>query len=159
MMISSLFFITNVKQLRTGGSFEILLPFFRTSWRVGVLNSAIFNRFQIGLCLTRFWRAFEIFFFLGGGGVFEPPQTPLGTPLISLWIWLYFNTLLTLVNTFTFTHYWKFFCLPLIYDFVNAFFLVRNTEIYLVSFHHVFPSYFRSWVRLCLYGPMVLQDP
>jgi len=40
------FVIANVKQLRTGGSFRILLPFFRTSWGVGVLDSAIFNSFH-----------------------------------------------------------------------------------------------------------------
>ena len=45
-MTTNLFVITNVKQLRTGGSFKILLPFFRTSWCVGVLNSAIFNSFH-----------------------------------------------------------------------------------------------------------------
>jgi len=43
MMTTNLFVIANVKQLRTGGSFRILLPFFRTSWGVGVLNSAIIN--------------------------------------------------------------------------------------------------------------------
>ena len=32
MMTTNLFVIANVKQLRTGGSFTILLPFFRTSW-------------------------------------------------------------------------------------------------------------------------------
>jgi len=31
MMTTDLFVIANVKQLRTGGSFRILLPFFRTS--------------------------------------------------------------------------------------------------------------------------------
>jgi len=41
-MTTNLFVIVNVKQLRTGGSFRIFLPFFRTSWGVGVLNSAIF---------------------------------------------------------------------------------------------------------------------
>ena len=46
MMKIILFVIVNVKQLRTGGSFRILLPLFRTSWGVGVLNSAIFNSFQ-----------------------------------------------------------------------------------------------------------------
>ena len=46
MMTTNLFIIANVKQLRTVGSFRILLPFFRTSWGVGVLNSAIFNNFQ-----------------------------------------------------------------------------------------------------------------
>jgi len=45
-MTTNLFVIANVKQLRTGGSFRILLPFFRTSLGVGVLNSAIFNSFQ-----------------------------------------------------------------------------------------------------------------
>ena len=43
MMTTNLFVIVNVKQLRTGGSFRIILPFFRTSWGVGVLNSAIFK--------------------------------------------------------------------------------------------------------------------
>jgi len=42
-MTTNSFVIANVKQLRTGGSFRILLPFFRTSWAVGVLNSAVFN--------------------------------------------------------------------------------------------------------------------
>jgi len=37
-MTTNLFVIANVKQLRTDGSFRILLPFFRTSWGVGVLN-------------------------------------------------------------------------------------------------------------------------
>jgi len=59
-MTTNLFVIANVKQLRTGGSLRILLPFFRTSWDIGVLNSAIFNSFQIGLILARFWRAFGI---------------------------------------------------------------------------------------------------
>ena len=43
MMTTNLFVIVNVKQMRTGGSFRISLPFFRTSWYVGVLNSAIFK--------------------------------------------------------------------------------------------------------------------
>ena len=46
MMTTNLFAIANVKQLLTGGSFRILLPFFRTSWGVGVLNLAIFNSFH-----------------------------------------------------------------------------------------------------------------
>jgi len=45
-MTTNLFVIANVKQLRTGGSFRILLSFFRTSWGVGFLNSAIFNSFH-----------------------------------------------------------------------------------------------------------------
>ena len=46
MMTTNLIVIANVKQLRTGGSFRILLPFFRTSWGVGILNSATFNSFH-----------------------------------------------------------------------------------------------------------------
>jgi len=46
MMTTNLLVTANVKQLRTDGSFRILLPFFRTSWGVGALNSAIFNTFH-----------------------------------------------------------------------------------------------------------------
>jgi len=46
MMTTNLFVIANVKQLRSGGRFRILLPFSRKSWGVGVLNSAIFNSFH-----------------------------------------------------------------------------------------------------------------
>jgi len=45
-MTTNLFVIASVNQLRTDGSFVNLLPFFRTSWSFGVLNSAIFNSFQ-----------------------------------------------------------------------------------------------------------------
>ena len=77
-MTTNLFVITNVKQLRTGGSFRILLPFFRTSWGVYVLNSAIYNsfhnRFEFGTILEGLRNL--------GGGVFETPNPPpLGTPL------------------------------------------------------------------------------
>jgi hypothetical protein len=43
MMTTNLFVITNVKQLRTEGVLEFHCLFFRTSWGVGVLNSAIFK--------------------------------------------------------------------------------------------------------------------
>ena len=46
-MTTNLFVIANVKQLRTDGSFRILLLFFQTTWCVGVLNSAIYNSFHI----------------------------------------------------------------------------------------------------------------
>ena len=46
MMTTDLFVTANVKQLRTDGSFRILLPFLRASWIAGVLNSAIFNSFH-----------------------------------------------------------------------------------------------------------------
>ena len=69
-MTTSLFVIVNVKQLRADGSFRILLPFFRTSWGVGVLNSAVFNSFhnrvEFGAILEG----------LRNYGGFEPPQPP-----------------------------------------------------------------------------------
>jgi len=46
MMTTKLFVIANVKQLRTDGRFRIVLHFFRITWGVGVLNSAIFNSFH-----------------------------------------------------------------------------------------------------------------
>ena len=76
-MTTNLFVIANVKQLRTGGGFRILLPFSRTYWGVGILNSAIFdsfhNRVELGTILEGL-RSFG-----GGSGV----RTPLGTPLAS----------------------------------------------------------------------------
>ena len=45
-MTTNLFVIANVKQLRTYVVLEFYCPFFRTSWGVGVLNSAIFNSFH-----------------------------------------------------------------------------------------------------------------
>jgi len=54
-MKTNLFVIANIKQLRIDGSFKILLPFFRTSWGVGALNSLIFisfhNRVDFGTIL------------------------------------------------------------------------------------------------------------
>ena len=47
------------------GSFRILLPFFRTSWGVGVLNSAIFNSFHNQV---EFYTILEDLRNLGGGG-------------------------------------------------------------------------------------------
>ena len=66
MMTTNLFFIANVKQLRTGGSFRILLPFFRTSWGVGVLNSAILNSFHNRVEFGTILEGLQNF---GGGGV------------------------------------------------------------------------------------------
>ena len=64
------------------GSFTILLPFSRTSWGVGVLNSAIFtsfhNRVEFGTILEGLRN-------LGGG--FEAPNPPLGTPLLQLFFY------------------------------------------------------------------------
>jgi len=65
MVTTNLFVIANVKQLRTGGSFRILLSFLRTSCGVGVLNSAISNSFhnraEFGTILEGLWNF--------GGGV------------------------------------------------------------------------------------------
>ena len=58
-MTTNLFLIANVKQLRTDGSFRILLPFFRSSCGVDVLNSAISNSFHnrvdFGTILEGLW--------------------------------------------------------------------------------------------------------
>jgi len=70
MMITNLFVIANVKQLRTDGSFRILLPFFRTSWGVGVLNSAILNSFH---SRVEFGTILESLRNFGGGGRLNPP--------------------------------------------------------------------------------------
>ena len=43
MMTTNLFVIVNVKQLRTYVFLEFYCFFFRTSWGVGILNSAIFK--------------------------------------------------------------------------------------------------------------------
>ena len=80
-MTTSLFVIANVKQLRTDGSFRILLPFFRTSWDVGFLNSAVFNssynRVDFGTILEGLRN------FGRGEGRLNPLKTPLfGTPLL-----------------------------------------------------------------------------
>ena len=75
MMTTNLIVIVNVKQLRTDGSFRILLPFFRTSWSGGVLNSEIFNSFHNRV---EFGTILESLRNFGRGGRVE---TPLGTPL------------------------------------------------------------------------------
>jgi len=82
-MTTNLFVIANVKQLQTGGSLRILLPFFRTSWGVGVRNSSIFNSFHNGVEFGTILEGLRNF----GGVGFEPPsQTPcpLSTPLSEL---------------------------------------------------------------------------
>ena len=75
-MTTNLFVIANVKQLRTGGNFRILLPFFRTSCGFGFLNSEIFNSFHNRV---EFGAMFEGIRNFGGGG-FEPPKLPLFRP-------------------------------------------------------------------------------
>ena len=78
-MTTNLFIIANVKQLRTDGSFRILLPFFRTSWGVAVLNSAIFNSFQNRVEFGTISKGLRNF---GGGGSLNTPNPHhLGTPL------------------------------------------------------------------------------
>jgi len=80
MMTTKLFVIANVKQLRTGGSFRILLPFFWTSWGIGILNSAIFNSFsQSGWVWHDFGGPSEF-----QGAEVEPPQHP--PPLVRHWV-------------------------------------------------------------------------
>ena len=81
-MTTNLFVIANVKQLRTGGSFRILLPF---SEHLGVLASEIqqfLTVFSFGLSLARFWRAFRI----SGGGVLTPQHPPQYTTVQKLFL-------------------------------------------------------------------------
>ena len=76
MMTTNLFVIANVKQLRTGGSFRILLPLFpNILGGVGVLNSAIFNSFHNQVEFGTILEGLRDF----RGRVFEHP--PLSTPL------------------------------------------------------------------------------
>jgi len=86
MMTTNLFVVASVKQLRTGGSFRILLPFFRSSWCVGVPVSAIFNSFHNRVEFGTILEGLRNF---GGGGEFEHPILPLGTPLLLRFLSLY----------------------------------------------------------------------
>ena len=85
------FVIATVKELRTGGSFRILLPFFLTSCGVSVLSSAIFNSFhnrvKFGTILEGLLNSV-----VGGRGVLNTAKlsSPLGTPLHKLMALLHF---------------------------------------------------------------------
>jgi hypothetical protein len=72
MMTTNLFVTANVKQLRTGGSFRILLPFSRTSWSTVVLNSAIFNSYHNRVEFATIFEGLRNFG--GGEGLFEHPN-------------------------------------------------------------------------------------
>jgi len=60
------------KTIANLGNFRILLPFFRTSWGVGVLNSAIFNSFHNQV---EFGTILEGLQNLRGGGMNPPPPS------------------------------------------------------------------------------------
>ena len=78
MMTTNLFAIANVKHLRTGGSFRILLPFFfENLGGVSVINSVIFNCFHNRVEFGTILEGPRNF---GGRGL-NPPH-PLGTPLL-----------------------------------------------------------------------------
>jgi len=62
-----------MKKIANLGSFRILLPFSRTSWGVGVLNSSIFNSFRYRIEFGTILKGLRNFG-VGGGG--ERPQTP-----------------------------------------------------------------------------------
>ena len=71
-MTTNLFFIRNVKKLRTGGSFRILLSFPpNILGGVGAPNSAIFNSFYNRV---EFGKILEGLLNFGGG--FEHPNSP-----------------------------------------------------------------------------------
>jgi len=59
-------------------SFRILLPFFRTSCGVGVLNSAVVNSFHSRVEFGTILDGLRNF---GEGGLNPPTPPPLGTPL------------------------------------------------------------------------------
>ena len=80
-MTTNLFVIANVKQLRTGGSFRILLPFFQTSGCVDILNTAIFNNFHNWVEFGTILEGLRNF---GGGGFEHSQPLPLDTPLDGL---------------------------------------------------------------------------
>jgi len=83
MMITNLFVIANVKQLRTDGSFRIVLPFSRTSWNVGFLNSAILNSFHNR---AEFGTIFEgLRNFRGKGGVYPPSSSSSSSSVRHWW--------------------------------------------------------------------------
>ena len=73
MITTDLFINANVKQLRTGGNFRILLQFFSLHFGgVGILNSENFNSFfTIGFSFARFWGGLRNF---GIGGLLNPPN-------------------------------------------------------------------------------------
>jgi len=85
-MTTNLFVIANLKQMRTDGSFRILLPFFQTSWGVGALNSAIFNSFQNWV---EFGTILEGLCNFKGG--FEPPPKPPPSTRLSMYYPPYFR--------------------------------------------------------------------
>jgi len=72
MTTTNLFVIANVEQLRTWVVLELYCLFFRTSWGVGFLNSAIFNSFHNRVEFGSILEGLRNF----GGGGFEPPKPP-----------------------------------------------------------------------------------
>jgi len=79
MMTTNLFVIANVKQLRIGSNFRNLLPLFRKSWGVGVLNSAIFISFHNQVEFSTILEGLRNF---GGGGVGLNPPKPIPHPSV-----------------------------------------------------------------------------
>jgi len=83
MMTTNLFVIANVKQLRTDGSFRMLLPFFfRTSWGVGVLYSAIFNSFHNRVEFSTILEGLPNF----GGGLNTPTLSPRNATVLKAFL-------------------------------------------------------------------------
>jgi len=77
-MTTNLFVIANIKQLRTSGSFRIVLPFFSNILGCWRFNSAVFNSFHNRVEFGTILEGLRNF----GGGGFETPKLPVGTPLL-----------------------------------------------------------------------------
>jgi len=78
MKTTNLFVTAIVKQLRSDGSFRILLSFVWTSWCVDALNSANFNSFYNRVEFATILEGLRNFL-----GESELSKSPLGTPLVA----------------------------------------------------------------------------
>jgi len=71
-MMTTNLLVIQCKTIVNLGSFRILLPSFRTSWGVGILNSGIFNSFHNQVEFGTILEGLRNF----GVGGFEPPKHP-----------------------------------------------------------------------------------
>jgi len=89
-MTNNLFVIANVKKLRTGSSFRILLSFSQTSWCVDFLNSTVFNSFHNRVEFVTILECL-LNFVVGGFEHTPTPPTPLVMRLIGPYLQVSFR--------------------------------------------------------------------